>query len=101
MTAVSKDMLGDLLIVAGRRIKSGKCEMSQEQIERVFGELESAVDVPISKEQACGLLGMSRSTFDSKVASGIFPKGKHRRGFKELCWDKNELIKRAKNERKV
>lgn len=92
MGAENKDLLGDAFIAIGRRIKAGKCELSQEQAERIFAEIEKAVDVPISKEQACSMLGISRSTFDARIAAGQLPKGRHRRGFKELIWFKNELL---------
>lgn len=85
-------MLGDALIALGRRIKAGKCELSQEQADGIFAEIEKAIDVPISKEQACSMLGISRSTFDARVAAGQLPKGRHRRGFKELIWFKSELL---------
>lgn len=92
MTAMDNDLLGNAFIAIGKRIKAGKCEISQEQSERIFAEIESALDVPISKEQACSLLGISRSTFDARVAAGELPKGRHRRGFKELVWIKRELL---------
>lgn len=92
MNAVSKESLGDALILIGRRIKAGKCELSQEQSETIFRELENSMDVPISKEQACAILGISRSSFDNKVSQGLLPKGRHRRGFKELYWVKRELL---------
>ena len=85
-------MLGDALIALGRRVKAGKCELSQEQADGIFAEIEKAIDVPISKEQACSMLGISRSTFDARIAAGQLPKGRHRRGFKELIWFKNELL---------
>lgn len=91
MTAISKEILGDAIIHLGRRIKSGRCELEQEQMDRIFNEIENATDIPVSKEQACSMLGVSRSTFDAKVASGKIPKGRHRRGFKELVWFKREL----------
>ena len=89
---MDNDLLGNAFIAIGKRIKAGKCEISQEQSERIFAEIESALDVPISKEQACSLLGISRSTFDARVAAGELPKGRHRRGFKELVWIKRELL---------
>ena len=92
MSVENNEMLGDALIALGRRIKAGKCELSQEQADGIFAEIEKAVDVPISKEQACSMLGISRSTFDARVAAGQLPKGRHRRGFKELIWFKNELL---------
>ena len=91
MTADNNDMLGDALIVIGKRLKSGRCELSQEQADRLFAEIESAMDIPISKEQACSILGISRSTFDAKVAAGELPAGQHRRGFKEKVWYKRDL----------
>lgn len=91
MTAVNDELLGDAFIAIGKRIKAGKCEMSQEQKDRIFSELEQSVDIPISKEQACSLLGISRSTFDARVAAGELPEGRHRRGFKEKIWIKREL----------
>ena len=49
MNAENSILLGDALIALGRRVKAGKCEMSQEQAERLMEEIEKAVDVPISK----------------------------------------------------
>lgn len=91
MNAIDNETLGDAFIAIGKRIKAGKCELSQEQSEKIFSQIENAVDVPISKEQACAMLGISRSTFDARVAAGQLPKGRHRRGFKELVWMKNEI----------
>ena len=92
MSVENNEILGDALIALGRRIKAGKCELSQEQADSIFFEIEKAIDIPISKEQACSMLGISRSTFDARVAAGQLPKGRHRRGFKELIWFKNELL---------
>lgn len=91
MSAENDELIGDAFIIIGRKIKAGKCELSQEQSDRIFSEIEKALDVPVSKEQACSLLGISRSTFDARVAAGELPKGRHRRGFKELVWFKREL----------
>ncbi len=91
MDAGNNELIGDAFIAIGRKIKAGKCELSQEQSDRIYGEIEKALDVPVSKEQACSLLGISRSTFDARVAAGELPRGRHRRGFKELVWYKREL----------
>lgn len=91
MSAENDELIGDAFIIIGRKIKAGKCELSQEQSDRIFNEIEKALDVPVSKEQACSILGISRSTFDARVAAGELPKGRHRRGFKELVWFKREL----------
>ena len=92
MSVENNEILGNALIALGRRVKAGKCELSQEQADGIFAEIEKAIDVPISKEQACSMLGISRSTFDARIAAGQLPKGRHRRGFKELIWFKNELL---------
>lgn len=88
---ITKEVLGEALVAIGKRVKSGKCELSIEQMESIFAEIERSVDIPMSKESACAYLGISRSTFDARVAEGLLPKGKHRRGFKELVWYKREL----------
>lgn len=41
---------------------------------------------PLSKDQACEYMNLSRSTFDTYVRNGWIPKGKKVRGFKELSW---------------
>jgi predicted DNA-binding transcriptional regulator AlpA len=38
------------------------------------------------------MLGISRSKFDALIKEGKLPKGRKRRGFKELIWYKDELI---------
>lgn len=91
MESVNDEILGNTLIAVGKRVRVGKCEMTQEQRDRIFTEIEKAIDVPISKEEACAMLGISRSTFDARVAAGELPKGRHIRGFKEKIWIKREL----------
>lgn len=46
---------------------------------------------PMSKEQACIYLNMSRSKFDQYVRDGKLPKGRKRMGFSEKYWYKDEL----------
>lgn len=96
MGTVNDEILGNALIAVGKRVKAGKCEMTQEQMDQVFNGIQDAVDIPISKEQACSMLGISRSTFDAKVLAGELPKGQHRRGFKELVYYKRDIIKYSK-----
>lgn len=47
----------------------------------------------MSKAEACTYLNMSRSTFDSWIRCGAIPKGKKRKGWKELYWEKSDLDK--------
>ena len=54
-------------------------------------------DVLLSKYQAYTFLNMSRATFDNKVRLGELPKGQKVAGFKELMWNKKDLINIIKN----
>ena len=65
------------------RIESGACEMSQDQ---VFDVMSMLSHEPMSKEQACIHLNMSRSKFDQYVREGKLPKGRKRMGFTEKIW---------------
>ncbi len=46
---------------------------------------------PLSKEQACQYMNLSRSTFDTYIRNGWIPKGKKVSGFKELSWSLSDL----------
>ena len=88
---ISEEILGNAFIAVGKRIKAGKCSMTQEQASLIMDELQKSMDVEVSKEEACAMLGISRSTFDQRVADGKLPEGRHVRGFKEKRWNKKEL----------
>ena len=71
------------------KIELGTSEIDEEQAI----EIASAIaHQPLSKEQACSYLNMSRSKFDDMILHGKLPKGRKRRGFKELVWFKDELM---------
>jgi len=54
-------------------------------------------DIMLSKYQAYTFLNMSRATFDNKVRNGEIPKGHKVAGFKELMWNKKDLINLINN----
>lgn len=60
------------LKLAAKRIDAGNCE--------------------VSEDEAMSLLNLGRSRFDDLVREGKIPKGRKRRGFKELVWYKDELL---------
>ncbi len=70
------------------KIDSGNCEIDDEQAMHIMSTIGHEV---MSKDSACSYLNISRSKFDSLVADGKLPRGKKRRGFKELVWFKDEL----------
>lgn len=69
-------------------IEDDNCELTEEQLRDILHLLAHR---PLSKEQACDFLHMSRSVFDTHVRNGELPKGKKRSGFKELVWYEDEL----------
>ena len=70
------------------KIDAGNCEISSQEAIDLLKLVSHEV---LSKDQACSYLNMSRSKFDSLVKDGLLPKGKKRRGFKELVWYEDEL----------
>lgn len=46
---------------------------------------------PMTREQACRYLNISRSRFNDLVREGRIPKGRKRVGLKELSWWRDEL----------
>lgn len=83
-----KKMILRYLKDAVKRIEADDCELSDEEaleIAKVIGHR------PMSKEQACTYLNLSRSRFDDLVRENKIPRGKKRVGFKELYWYQDEL----------
>ena len=70
------------------KIEAGNCELSESEVMDIMSVLSHQV---MSKEDACIYMNMSRSKFDDLVREGKLPKGRKRRGFKELVWYKDEL----------
>lgn len=70
------------------KIEAGNCELSESEAMDIMSVLSHQV---ISKEDACIYMNMSRSKFDDLVREGKLPKGRKRRGFKELVFYKDEL----------
>ena len=73
---------------AANHINSGNCELSDEEGMELLKVISHR---PMSKEQACLHLNLSRSRFDDLVRERKIPKGRKRLGFKELCWYEDEL----------
>lgn len=80
-----------LSIVA--QIDSGTCQLSDDEALKTLDMLRRYVnpEEKLSKDQVCSKLEVSRATFDNKVRSGQFPKGKKQRGFKELFWTNKDI----------
>ena len=87
MNALTRIVLKELRKVADK-IESGNCELTEEE---AIDILKVVANEAMSKDQACSYLNLSRSRFDDLVREGKLPKGKKRRGFKELVWYKADL----------
>lgn len=88
-----RKILVKLLRETADKIDAGTCEMSSEEAMEIMSVLSHEA---MSKEQACSYLNISRSRFDELIRTNRLPKGKKRRGFKELFWYKDELNVRKK-----
>ena len=72
------------------KLESGTCEITESEAENIIDLLTHEA---LSKEQAYEFLNISRATFDLHISLGNIPKGRKRKGFKELVWYKDELKK--------
>ena len=72
------------------KIDAGNCEMTSEEAMDLMSVLSHE---SLSKDQACSYLNLSRSRFDELVRLKELPKGRKVRGYKELRWYKDELIR--------
>jgi excisionase family DNA binding protein len=83
-----KKLITKLLRETADKIEAGTCELSDSEAMDIMSVLSHEV---MSKEQACSYLNISRSKFDSLVGEGKLPKGRKRRGFKELLYYRDEI----------
>ena len=83
-----KKLVVKYLEEAIQRIESDDCELSDAEAMDIVKVIAHR---PMSKEQACSYLNLSRSRFDDLVRERKIPRGRKRMGFKELCWYQDEL----------
>ena len=81
-------MLSKLLRDTADKIDAGNCEIDEQQAMDIMATISHE---PLSKDQACSYLNMSRSRFDDLIRMKKLPKGRKRIGFKELVWFQDEL----------
>jgi len=83
-----KKLIVKLLRETADKIDVGNSELTDSEAMEIMSVLSHQV---MSKEDACIYMNMSRSKFDDLVREGKLPKGRKRRGFKELVFYKDEL----------
>lgn len=84
-----KDYIVSELRKLADRIETGNCELSDSQAMEVMSVISHEA---LSKAEACKYLNISRSKFDRLIKEGTLPKGRKRKGFKELVWYKDDLF---------
>lgn len=87
MKALLKILVKELRLAADK-LEKGTCVISMDAARDIITVL---THVPLSKEQACMFLNISRATFDNYVGLGKLPKGRKEVGKKELVWYQDEL----------
>ena len=70
------------------KVENDSCEISDEELKEI---IKVIAHEPLSKEQACRYLNLSRKQFDTLIKQGHLPKGRKILGYKELRWYKDEL----------
>lgn len=83
-----KKLVVKYLKEAIQMIENDDCELSDTEAMDI---LKVVAHRPLSKEQACAYLNLSRSRFDDLVRERKIPRGKKRVGYKELSWYQDEL----------
>ena len=89
-----KNTIIKMLRETADKIEVGTCEMSDTEAMELLSILSHRA---MSKEDTCIYLNISRSRFDDLVREGKLPKGRKRRGFKELVFYQNELDASIRN----
>ena len=67
------------------KLESNTCDIGEQEAKDIINIIARE---PMSKQSAAECMNMSIPTFDLHVAKGSIPKGKKRKGFKELVWYK-------------
>lgn len=78
------------------KIENDTCELTEEEAMEIMSVISHT---PLSKDEACSHVNISRSRFDELIRLGKLPKGRKRRGFKEKIWYKDELDEFIKKNR--
>lgn len=79
---------------AANKIEQGDCNLTEQQAMDIMSVIANE---ELSKAQACEFLNVNRTKFGELVDTGKIPKGRKVKGFKELRWNKADLLKYCGN----
>lgn len=88
-----KKLFVKLLRDTADKVEIGNCELTSDEAMDIMGVISHEA---MSKDAACSYLNIGKSKFDNLVREGKLPRGRSRRGFKELVFYKDELEERIK-----
>ena len=83
-----KKLVSKYLREIADKIDADSCEMDADEAMHVMSIIAHE---PLSREQASNHLNLSLSRFDDYVRMRKLPKGRKRRGHRELDWYRDEL----------
>ena len=69
-------------------IESGTCSLTDDEAMHLIKVITHKA---MSREEACDYVNMNANKFNDYVVLGKLPRGRKRRGFKELVWYQDEL----------
>lgn len=72
------------------KLDNDTCELTEDEAMDIVNVLAHEA---LSKEEACIYMNLKTTRFDDLVRDGIIPKGVKRKGWKEIRWYKDDLIK--------
>lgn len=98
MSNTVNKFIAKILREIANKLDNDTCELSEQEAMDIINVLTHE---SLSKDSACTYMGLSRSRFDDLVRDGIIPKGRKRKGFKELVWYKDELTKVIKERKGI
>lgn len=81
--------LGEALIKIGNDFKACRIEITETEAIDLFRVISHE---PMSREQVCVDFNLSNNKFYDLIALHKIPKGRKRRGFKELYWYRDEIV---------
>ena len=76
------------------KIQKGDCELTDDEAMEILSVIAHQA---VSKDEACDIVNLNKSQFGKLMSEGKLPKGKKRKGWTELRWFKDELIKSIYN----
>ena len=97
MNKMLSERLGDIFISTGANLKAGTSEITEDEALDIINLL---AHVAISREDALKVLNVNNTKFYELMGNHSIPKGRKRRGFKEVVWYRDELEQSIANMKK-